>query len=145
MKIFFSLCLFLFAVTGHAQLNSPGIVQSDSLSYQKPFFALYPAIIRNGDKLTGEEATVLFSKVPEAASLYQQYRRRYRKGIYSYAGFFLGTAIGALGFDQGNRGMAGAGVVLSFGSFISSVVFFSSGEARLKRAISLYNSSVNRP
>lgn len=143
MKTFYTLCLLLLGLAGKAQVGSPGIVQSDSLSYSKPFLAVYPVIIRNGDKLRKEDAAVLFSKVPEAGLLYQQYRRRYKKGLYTYAGFFIGTAIGALAFDKGNKEMAGLGAALSFGSFISSIVFISSGEAGLKRAIQVYNRSVN--
>src|SRR5687768_8000028 len=105
MKLLCSLFLLLLVVGSHAQTSSQGLSQSDSISYRKPFLAIYPAIIRNGDKLTNEQATVLFHKVPEAAALYQQYRRRYQKGIYSYAGFFVGTVAGALGFDNSNKSM----------------------------------------
>ncbi len=143
MKTVFLFLSGLFLLSANAQINPRSHTQKDSVYYKKPFLRLYPVIYNNGEHLQKDEVESLVSKAPEAEEFYYKYKRQFKSGIYSFAGVFIGAGLGAIAFDNGNKGLNAAGLILSFGSFVRSIVLLSSGEANLKRAIKAYNQSVN--
>lgn len=138
-RIFLLIIILLAALISIAQIDSSDSRKSDSLYYRKPFFEIYPRIMNSGEKLKKKEAAAMFNKIPAASDFYKKYRNNYKAGLYSFAGVFVFTAIGSISFDSGNRALAGSGLVLSLSSFISSIIFFSAGESKLKKAIHVYN------
>ncbi|RYF84563.1 MAG: hypothetical protein EON98_08865 [Chitinophagaceae bacterium] len=137
-KFFTLLSFVLLAFVSSAQSDSSTKSQGSSLTYQKPFFALYPRILNNGQQLSNEEALLLFSKVPDAFHAYRRYRNQYKIGWWSLAGTFAGTMLSALSFENGNRVLSGAGLMVSVGGFVNFVVFISKSESNLRKAIQAY-------
>ena len=131
MKI---LCLMLLLT-----ITPDTYAQSDSLSYTKPFFSIYPKIMIGKESLTKVQAAALFQQIPSAMVYYQKYRNQYKAGLYMFGGFFAFTAFSALSFDKGNRALSGTGLLLSLASFTSSIILFGSGEANLRKTIKTYN------
>lgn len=143
MKTFLVLMFCFGVLQTAAQPDTSQRLQKSLLRYTKPFFRVYPVVYNNNIRLQRGEAASLFSSIPEAAKAYNQYRNRYKVGLYSYAGFFAFTALAAASFDKSNRGVTATGLALSVSSFLSAIVFFSSGEGKLRKAVKLYNNRMS--
>jgi hypothetical protein len=130
---------FLISFVSNAQPHS---TKQDSVYYTNPFFSAYPHIMNHGKKLNKHEVVVLMQKVPGANIYYKKYRNKYKAGLYSYAAVLVFTSIGAIGFDSNNNRITRWSIPFAVGSFISAVIFCSSGEANLRKAIRTYNRTV---
>lgn len=144
MKLFFSIAFFLITLTSKAQNDSSDKYKIGSLYYKEKSFNIYPKVMINGKKLKKNETIVLFNKIPAASIFYKKYRNKYNAGLYSFVGFFVSTAISTISFDNGNRTLTGIGLTLSIFSFTNAIIFISSGEANLRKAIKTYNKHVLR-
>ena len=141
VKLFVTVALLFIALLSKAQKDSLRGRKPDSLYYKNSFFKIYPVVVNNGKQLSKDEAALLFNKVPAASSVYKKYRNKYKVGLYSLAGVFGFSAVSSIALDKGNRALTASGLTLSFYSFVNSVIFFSIGDAKLKKAIRLYNHS----
>ena len=142
MRVIFLIPFMFVAFCATAQIDSIQKTKADSLYYKNLFFETHLRIMNNGKKVKKSEAQILFNKVPEAASLYKKYRNKYNVGLYSFIGAFTGPAISTLSFINGNRTLAAIGIQVTILSFANAVIFLSSGEVNLRKAIKAYNNHV---
>ena len=139
MKIILIVCCLFITSNSQAQTATLQKPQRDSLWYTTPFLRFYPIVMNNGTRLYRVEAEALFSDVPESLEQYRKYRNRSKVSLYSYAGIFVGTAVGVLGFNNNNRGLSAAGITFSVYSFFNAIIFGGLADGNLKKAIKIYN------
>lgn len=141
-KIILVTTFSVLATLAEAQTASTVKTDTDSLSYRNPFFSLYPKVVRGKQTLSNTEAAFLFEQVPAAGDYYRKYRHQYKTGLYAFGTVFVFISASALSFQKGNKGLTGATILLSLGSFVTATIFAAKGEANLKRAINTYNRQV---
>jgi hypothetical protein len=142
MKYIAGILFLAIGLYSKAQSVSSDSFNRDSIYIKNTVFSFYPRVMMNGEKIKQNKLADIFNKVPSAMSDYEKYKRKYKIGFYFLFGIFAGATVSSISFDNSNRTLTATGLTFSFLSFVNAVIFMSSGEAKLKKAIKAYNKNV---